>query len=396
MRCTFNVSGPECVMRSLILTLVATLLVSQNRPSLAWTFPSPCPRSRVVAIARHSTASSALQLYAKKKKTTKRAAGVSGAGFGAPTAPKRPSKKDVAKQIEQQYGGTSPQDIAKGTQERIDAAMKELPNHVQVATQLYQQLQRWNARLSTLSVLEHANLPPPELEGARRAEEELERICQEYNLTNDDLHNIFQKVTWDASADAKAARALTGTMSKDITDKVDNACRIVANAVGSDGQCLDVGCGCGVLIPHLTKAGLKANQIYGVDLSFEMIRNAKEQHRGVEFQACDFQQYSTDINFDAVIFCSSLHDLPNAKKALAKAASLLDSGGKLVVAHPQGASHVARQHSANPVMVQNKLPDAIELSTIVSEMGLEIEKEPATPGSSQEEAEGYLAVLVKT
>ena len=64
--------------------------------------------------------------------------------------------------------------------------------------------------------------------------------------------------------------------------------------------------------------------------------------------------------------------------------------------HPQGASHVARQHSANPVMVQNKLPDATELSTIVGEMGLEIEQEPATPGSSREEAEGYLAVLVKT
>jgi 2-polyprenyl-3-methyl-5-hydroxy-6-metoxy-1,4-benzoquinol methylase len=35
-------------------------------------------------------------------------------------------------------------------------------------------------------------------------------------------------------------------------------------------------CGFGVLVPSLTKAGVDQKQIYGVDLSPEMIRNAQE------------------------------------------------------------------------------------------------------------------------
>jgi len=369
-----------------LLALILALILERNGPTLAWIVP--CHTS---SVRRHS----ATLLWAKSKKKTATNKSAGGGGFGAPAAPKKITKKDVAKRITQQYGGTSPQDIARGTQQRIDNAMAQLPNHVQVALQLYQELQKWNARLATLSVLEHAKLPPQELDGARRAEEELQRILEEHSLTTDDLHNVFQQVTWDASADAKAALAMTGTMSEEITDKVDNACAIVAEVVGSDGRCLDVGCGYGVLVPHLLGKGLKASQISGVDLSPEMIRNAEEQHRGVHFEACDFQEYSSEDDFDAVIFCSSLHDLPNTKNALNKAAFLLRPQGKLVVVHPQGAAHVARQHTANPIMVQSSLPDAEQLRVMVEDMGLEMEKEPAKSGSPQEGKEGYLAVLVK-
>ena len=383
------------VKRGLLLALVSALILERNGLALAWIVPShghTC--SLTTGTTRHTDLTTTL--WAKSKKRTGPKKTIGGGGFGAPPAPKKLNKKDVAKRIAQQYGGTSPQDIARGTQQRIDSAMAQLPHHLQVATRLYQELQRWNARLATLSVLEHANLSPQELDGARRAQEELDCLCQEHSLTYDDLHNVFQRVTWDASADAKAARAMTGTMPKEIMDKVDHACRIVADAVGYIGRCLDVGCGYGVLVPHLTKNGLKASQIYGVDLSSEMIRNAQEQHGGVHFEACDFQQYSPGHDFDAVIFCSSLHDLPNARKALDKAASLLRSQGKLVIAHPQGAVHVTRQHAANPVMVQNILPDAEQLSKLAADIGLEVEKEPAQAGSKQEETEGYLTVLIKT
>lgn len=385
------------VQKFLTLAIILALIVDPNRRCFVdgWILPlAPCSSSDVTSPSRHAPNT---LLWAKKKKNTAaKKTGGGGGGFGAPAAAtKKPSKKDLAKRITQQYGGTSPQDIARGTQARIDQAMKRLPNHMQVATRLYQELQRWNARLSQLSVLEHANIPPQELEGARRAQEELDNICQEYDLTTDNLHNVFQQITWDASADAKAARALTGTMSKEVREKVDNACRIVAETVGQTGKCLDVGCGYGVLVPHLKECGLDASQIYGVDLSSEMIRNAIEQHRGVQFEASDFDQYAPDTDFDAIIFCSSLHDLPNASKALGKAASLLRPQGKIVVVHPQGAAHVARQHTANPVMVQNKLPDAVQLNEMASGVGLIVEKEPAQSGSAQEEQEGYLAVLIR-
>jgi len=158
--------------------------------------------------------------------------GSSGGGFGAPKATKKKvSKKTVAKKIQKKYGGTAPQDIARGTQQQIEAAMKSLPPHLQMATQLYQQLQKWNARMETLSILQQANISPQELDGARRAQEELDRLCKEHKFNENDLHNIFQETTWDASADAKAARAITGDMPKEIAERVEKACTYIIEAV---------------------------------------------------------------------------------------------------------------------------------------------------------------------
>jgi 2-polyprenyl-3-methyl-5-hydroxy-6-metoxy-1,4-benzoquinol methylase len=324
-----------------------------------------------------------------------------GGGFGskASSGPKQINKKDVIKKVQKKYGGTTPQDIARATQQRIEADMQSLPPHVYAATQLYQQLQKWNAHMSNISILQHANLAPEELDGARRAQEELERLYREHDFTQDDLHNVFQRITWDASADAKAARSITGNMPKDIAARVDRACEIVAEAVlaaGTGGRCLDVGCGFGVLVPSLLKAGIAPAQIYGVDLSTEMIRNGREFHWGVNFEASDFlkdyQDSAEEAGFDSIIFCSALHDLPDSVAALKKASSLLRPNGKLVIVHAQGASHVAKQVNANPVLVKRGLPDAEELRTL-DLGGLELAVEPAKAGSIQETKDGYLAVL---
>lgn len=324
--------------------------------------------------------------------------GSAGGGFGTPVAKKKkPSKKQVAKKLEKTYGGTSPQEIAVGTQKRIDNWMKKQPPHIQRGLQIYQELQKWNARQSRLSVLQLAQIPESELEGAKRAQTELENFQAEYDITLDDLHNLLQQMTWDASADAKAARALTGQMPKDIADKIDKACEIVADVVGEKGRCLDVGCGFGVLVPPLLKAGLSSKQIVGVDLSPEMIRNAQEQHPGISFHAADFSKYQGDEEyFEAVIFCSALHDLPDMDVALEKAVSLLrPNHGKLVLVHAQGASHVLKQSSSNPILVKRGLPDTAELSSLSDKWGLELLVEPAAAGSKAESENGYLAVLQK-
>jgi 2-polyprenyl-3-methyl-5-hydroxy-6-metoxy-1,4-benzoquinol methylase len=305
------------------------------------------------------------------------------------------SKKDAIKKVQKKYGGTTPEEIARATQQRIEADMQSLPPHLLAATQLYQKLEVWNAHMNNLPILQHANLATEELDGARRAQEELERLYREHDFTQDDLRNVFQKITWDASADAKAARSITGNMPKDIADRIDRACEIVAEAVlaaGTGGRCLDVGCGFGVLVPSLLKAGIAPAQIYGVDLSPEMIRNGREHHSGVNFEASDFlkdyQDSAEEAGFDSIVFCSALHDLPDSVAALKKASSLLRPNGKLVIVHAQGASHVAKQVSANPVLVKRGLPDAKELRSL-DLGGLALVVEPVMAN------DGYLAVLQK-
>ncbi|CAB9496294.1 Methyltransferase [Seminavis robusta] len=324
---------------------------------------------------------------------------------------KKVKKSDVKKtqqKILKKYGSN----VAEGTQRRVDAALAKLPPHLYMATQLYQQLLKWDQRLANMSVLQQAQLPQVEMEGAQRARDELTKVYDEYDLDEHDLHNIFQQITWDASADAKAARAIIagGEMAAPMARKIDAACQIVAAAVGKDGHCLDVGCGYGVLVPHLEQAGLESSQIHGIDLSQEMIKNARQLHRGVDFQATDFlNEYGTTNDdtdeqeqlqpsqFESIIFCAALHDFSDMTSALQKASTLLKLNGKLVISHPQGASHVTRQSNANPVMVKRSLYTAQELHSVVKELPgkMTVELEPATPNSPEEDKVGYLAVLTK-
>lgn len=300
-------------------------------------------------------------------------------------------KKKVESQLLEKYGG----DIARGTEERINAAMDNLPPDLQVAAKLYKQIQQWEARLSNMSVLAQASLPSQDVDGAKRAKQELEALYKENNVDDFTMHNFYQRTTWDASADAKSARAVMFNMNKDMEKRVDKACSFVVEAVktaGASGRVLDVGCGPGVLVPYLTKAGLLPKQITGTDLSPEMIRNAQEQHRGVEFVASDFLKvFQDEDGFDGIILCSALHDMPDPLAALQKAKSLLRPGGKLVILHAQGAAHVLGQVKANPVMVKRGLPSGDELNAF--DLGLKVVVSPAEPGSKEDSEGGYLAVL---
>jgi demethylmenaquinone methyltransferase/2-methoxy-6-polyprenyl-1,4-benzoquinol methylase len=316
-------------------------------------------------------------------------------GFGtskSPNQPKKQNKKAILKQLQKTYGGTSPEEIARGTQRIIDQRLKGLPPHFQIAIQLYQQLQQWNYRIDGMDLLRQAKLPEQEVEGARRAQEELDRLMKEHNFSKQDLHNLLQVATWDASADAKAARSIAGKMPIDIERKVQKGCDLVGEAVGEDGKCLDVGCGYGVLTPYLRKAGISSKRIYGIDLSSEMIRNAESLNPGANYEAGDFFTYNPHSNFEAILFCSSLHDLPDPILALKKATSLLNENGKVVIVHAQGASHVQTQARANPVLVQRGLPTISELQAID---GMNLIVEPASANSQQESKSGYLAVLQK-
>jgi 2-polyprenyl-3-methyl-5-hydroxy-6-metoxy-1,4-benzoquinol methylase len=306
---------------------------------------------------------------------------------------KKSDVKKTQQKILKKYGTN----IALGTQKRVEQAMADLPPHLQKATQLYQQLRKYKARLTLMSVLQQSQLATAEVDRARRDEDELDRLYLGHNFQEEDLHNLFQQITWDASADAKAARAITGDMPTDIQQKVDKACQIVADAAFKNGLCLDIGCGFGVLVPHLLRCGLREDQIHGIDLSPEMIKNARELHPAVNFEAVDFLKDYTPLDngkFESIIFLSALHDFSNMTSVLRKAALLLKPQGKLVISHPQGALHVTRQSNANPVLVRRGLPTHEEL-IIMDLPGMTLEAEQAAPIFLKGETEGYLAVLTK-
>lgn len=285
--------------------------------------------------------------------------------------------KKAKQQLLERYGG----DLGKGTQERIDNYLNSLEPHLKEAAELYKSVTQFDSLIAPMTPADRNRLIPPiQFEMVSSDRSKLQSIMDEYKISEIDLHNIFQRATWDASADAKATQAdiVGGQMKPELQERINKACSIVVDATNiegtSIGKMLDVGCGHGSIVKSLVDAGLdEPDQYVGIDLSSEMVKNAIERYgltrngrtgKGRVFVADDFlaHDYSVyrdnnndsedDGIFDAVIFCSALHDLPDMEGSIAKAASLLrKAGGKLVVVHAQGAQHVLGQHQANPVMV---------------------------------------------
>jgi len=329
------------------------------------------------------------------------------------------------KQLLQRYGG----DIQSGTQERIQNSLSSLPAPLQEAAKLYKEITQFEALIAPMTPADRNRLVPTiQFEMFQNDKLKLKALTEAHGYNERDLHNIYQRITWDASADAKAVGAdIAGNkMKPELQERVSRACSIAVGATlateeSPRGKLLDVGCGHGAIVSSLVEAGLTEPDMYvGIDLSPEMVRNAVERYgeerngrtgKGRVFVADDFFAHDFSVYaegnggseegvFDSIIFCSSLHDLPDMEGAISKAVSLLrPNGGKLVIVHPQGAMHVIGQHQANPVMVSRGLPTAnewIDLIEKFSDWGLSLEHVPADPRSDGDIKDGYLAVLKKT
>jgi len=337
---------------------------------------------------------------------------------GSPKAPstKKMNPRDAKRaklELAERYGG----DIGKGTQERIQAALESLEPQLREAADLYKAVTQFDALVAPMTPADRKRLiAPVQSQMAEDDRKKLKSIMGEHGLSDIEVHNVYQRITWDAAADAKATQAdiVGNRMKSDLQERITKACAVVVDATESEeatGKVLDVGCGHGAIVRSLVDAGLGEPDMYvGIDLSGEMVKAAVDRYgsarngrtgKGRVFIADDFYTYDFggDGVFDSVVFCSTLHDLPEMESAIAKAGALLrPRGGKLIVVHAQGASHVLGQHRANPVMVNRALPTAKEWASMLddhTEWGLTLECMPADSMSDREEKEGYLAILCK-
>ena len=364
------------------------------------------------------------------------------------------TKNRLLKKVNQIYGGTSPEQIAIGTEKRIEGMIKNtLSVEIQKALELRSICQQFDKRVSGMDFETiRAKYSNEQIEVALENRQLYEDHLQTNQLTNDDLQVAMQRITWDASADAKACKSITGSMPKTFQNRVVKASQYAYDVCSSgddnddndnnNQKVLDVGVGYGVTIPFLKKVGFTSHQIHGIDVSTEMIQHAQTFYPDVatngKLEVVDFladkdedKEDKEDDKYRAVLFLSSLHDLPDMKRALLKTKNeLLDttsssnssgsgsgSGSRIVIVHPQGASHVQNQNKQNPDLIPRGLPTTIELqewlcgtnndttdtttndnmNNIDSDPNPEIKMklivEPAESKSEQEIREGYLAVL---
>ena len=109
---------------------------------------------------------------------------------------------------------------------------------------------------------------------------------------------------------------------------------------------LDVGCGQGVLAPHLQRLGADYT---GIDISPRMIQQAKRHHgnRGRFFRADaaalnDHQQLG-QMTFDAAVFLLSIQDMNPLDAVIQSVRARLAQGGKMILLMTHPCFRIPRQ-----------------------------------------------------
>ena len=102
------------------------------------------------------------------------------------------------------------------------------------------------------------------------------------------------------------------------------------------GRVLEVGCGTGRNLPYLVQAVGAQGQVYGIDLSEGMLREARElsanaNWHNVTLIQADATEYTLPELVDGVIFSLSYAVIPQHREALKRAWEQLRPGGYVVI-----------------------------------------------------------------
>lgn len=102
------------------------------------------------------------------------------------------------------------------------------------------------------------------------------------------------------------------------------------------GTIVELGCGPGNVTPYLLPLVGDSGSVIGVDLSDGMIEKAKARAersgwKNVRYERCDVLEFKTEVNADAVVFSLALSTMPECRRCLDKALSILAPGGRLAI-----------------------------------------------------------------
>ena len=130
---------------------------------------------------------------------------------------------------------------------------------------------------------------------------------------------------------------------------------------------LDVACGTGVLIPDYLKRSVRS--VTGIDISPEMIRIAKKKfpQESVKLICGDVESVQLNRQFDCVMVYNAFPHFPNPKELIDHLAELVQSGGRLSIAHGMSRAMLTRHHSGSASRVSIELPEAEAVAQMMDE-----------------------------
>jgi len=142
---------------------------------------------------------------------------------------------------------------------------------------------------------------------------------------------------------------------------------------------LDVGCGTGHLTSQIAATGA---QVIGVDLSAEMIEQARAAHPAIHFEVADARRMRFPPHFDAAFSNATLHWITEPERAVVAISSALRPGGRFV-AEFGGRGNIAalmaaftrawkKLNPAGPFQNPWYYPSLAEYGSLLEKHGLEV------------------------
>ena len=123
---------------------------------------------------------------------------------------------------------------------------------------------------------------------------------------------------------------------------------------------LDLGCGKGIISDRLLQRN--SGEVIAIDLSDKMIEFAKQENRQskVKFINADFYDFTSEKPFDMIICFDAFPHFLDVDSYVKKAASLLKTGGELIIAHDIGREELNSHHHAHAMGVSRMLKEPID------------------------------------
>jgi trans-aconitate methyltransferase len=150
-------------------------------------------------------------------------------------------------------------------------------------------------------------------------------------------------------------------------------------AFSSNDVVLDVGTGCGVMIPFFLHLRVQPENIAGIDLSKRMLEVARRRYPSIEFSHCSLFSLTPKHKIfrssglpTVIVFNACFANLLDSKSAVETAVSLLSPRGRVVISHPVGRDFVEMLHKREPHIVPNQLPNKNKLLDLFSPAGMNL------------------------
>jgi ubiquinone/menaquinone biosynthesis C-methylase UbiE len=157
--------------------------------------------------------------------------------------------------------------------------------------------------------------------------------------------------------------------------------------IGPGATILDVGTGTGVFLPYLLDKVGMCGRIIALDHAEKMLVKAKAKgfSGNIVYLCADVLAIPlTDETCDAVVCYSSLPHFPDKAQALYEMKRLLKKGGRVFICHSSAREHINSIHRRIPTVQNDLLPDAIEMTILLTNAGF-------TEIKVEDTAENYLA-----